>query len=109
MTGGDDTPTTDPGRRGIGGRWWIAGLAIAAFVVIVLAPRASSDPDGLERVADDQGFLSQARAAIQSLLPDYQVPGLDGDLSTIVAGLIGVAVVFGAMMLLGRILARRPG
>ncbi len=87
--------------------WWAFGLAIAALVVIVLAPLASSDPDGLERVAKDNGFLGTAHDAVSSILPDYTVPGIGGNLSTILAGLIGVLVVFGLMMLLGRVLARR--
>ena len=59
--------------------------------MIVLAPLASADPDGLERVAEDHGFLQTARDALYSIIPDYTVPGVDGNLSTILAGLIGVA------------------
>jgi hypothetical protein len=98
----DGKPRTRPGRH-----WWLIGLAIAALVVIVLAPLASSDPDGLERVAEDQGFLEAARDAAYSILPDYTVPGIDGNLSTILAGLIGVGIVFALMVGLGRLLARR--
>jgi cobalt/nickel transport system permease protein len=88
--------------------WWVAGLLIAVAVVIVLAPLASSDPDGLERVAMDAGFAEQGQDAAIGVLPDYSVPGLgDGPVSLIVAGLIGVALLFGAMWLLGRVLARR--
>jgi hypothetical protein len=100
---------TDGGaRRRMGGRaWWLVGLVIAALVVIVLAPLASPDPDGLERVAEDQGFIGAARDAVYSIIPDYTVPGIDGSLSTILAGLIGIAIVFVAMVGLGRLLARR--
>ena len=75
--------------------------------MIVLAPLASSDPDGLERVAEDLGFLGMARDAVYSIIPDYTVPGVDGNLSTILAGLIGVVLVFLVMVVLGRLLARR--
>jgi cobalt/nickel transport system permease protein len=101
---------TDSGasqQHGIGRYWWVIGLAIAALVVIVLAPLASADPDGLERVAEDLGFLGAARDALYSIIPDYTVPGLDGSLSTVVAGLIGVLVVFLLAAGLGRLLARR--
>ena len=94
-------------RRRLGRWWWVVGLAIAAAVVVVLAPLASSDPDGLERVAGDQGYLETARDAVYSIIPDYTIPGIDGNLSTILAGLIGVAIVFGLMIVLGRVLARR--
>ena len=99
---GSNTSRGRPGRF-----WWVVGLAIAALVVIVLAPLASADPDGLERVAEDSGFLEAARAALYSIIPDYTLPGLDGTSSTILAGLIGVGIVFGLMVLLGRVLARR--
>ncbi len=88
--------------------WWVAGLALAAVVVVILGPLASSDPDGLERVAIDAGFAEQGSGAAFEILPDYSVPGLgDGPLSLIAAGLIGVLVIFCATWLLGRVLARR--
>jgi hypothetical protein len=97
---------TTPKRR-IARFWWVVGLAIAALIVIVLAPLASADPDGLERVAADQGFLQTARDALYSIIPDYTVPGLDGNASTILAGLIGIVIVFLVMVGLGKLLARR--
>jgi cobalt/nickel transport system permease protein len=94
-------------RSRLGRYWWVVGLAIAALIVVVLAPLASADPDGLERVAGDHGFLQSARDALYSIIPDYTVPGVDGNLSTILAGLIGIVIVFGLMVLVGRLLARR--
>ena len=35
-------------HRGRAAYWWVGGLAIAALIVIVLAPLASADPDGLD-------------------------------------------------------------
>ena len=88
--------------------WWLVGLALAALVVVVLAPLASSDPDGLERVAIDTGFAEQGAEAPYEILPDYSVPFLgDSAASLIVAGLVGVALLFAGMWLLGRVLARR--
>ena len=88
-------------------RWWLVGLAIAVLVVVVLAPLASPDPDGLERVGEDAGFLDAARDALYSVLPDYTVPGIDDPVSTIVSGLIGIAIVFLVMVGLGVLLRRR--
>jgi hypothetical protein len=96
-------------RGRLGRYWWVAGLAIAAVIVIVLVPLASPDPDGLERVAEDRGFLESAQDALFSIIPDYTMPGIDGSISTILAGLIGVAIVFGLMVVVGRLLARRRG
>ena len=102
-------PSPEPSRRrgSLGRRWWVAGLGIAALVVIVLAPLASSDPDGLESVAEEQGWLATALDPIYQIIPDYTVPGLDGNLSSIVAGLIGVAIVFGLVLGLGWLMRRR--
>jgi hypothetical protein len=89
-------------------RWWLAGLALAVLIVTLLAPLASPDPDGLERVAQDGGFLASAQAALYQVLPGYTVPGVgDATLATILAGLIGVVLVFLLMWGLGTVLARR--
>jgi hypothetical protein len=88
--------------------WWVGGLAIAALVVIILAPLASGDPDGLEWVAGEHGFLATAQDAAYSIIPDYAVPGVDDPvLSTILAGLIGIVIVFLLMVGLGYLLRRR--
>ncbi len=85
-----------------------AGLALALLVVVVLAPRASSDPDGLERVAADEGFAERARDAPFELLSDYRVPGVEGETaSTILAGAIGVAAVAAVTLLAARALRAR--
>lgn len=98
--------TRPPGRLS---RWgWVAGLVAAALVVIVLAPLASPDPDGLERVAEDQGFLDLARNLFAGLLADYAIPGVDNAwLSTVLAGLLGLAIVVAVVTVLGRLVARR--
>lgn len=88
--------------------WWLVGLSLAVLVVAVLAPLASSDPDGLERVAIDVGFAEQGTDPAFEVLPDYSVPFLgDSTLSLIVAGVIGVLLLFAMMWLLGRVLVRR--
>jgi hypothetical protein len=89
------------------GRWWWAiGLLIAGVIAVLASFFASGDPDGLERVAEDQGFLERAADAFYQILPDYTVPGVDGPVGTAIAGIIGIAVVFGVVWLLGRVVAR---
>ena len=89
------------------------GLVIALLVVVALAPRSSSDPDGLERVAEDEGFAEQAAEAPFRLFPDYSVPGVgDGAASTILAGAIGVIAATALTLLAARWLrlrSRRSG
>jgi ABC-type Fe3+ transport system permease subunit len=101
-------PAPAPTRSRLGRWWWVAGVAIAALVVIVLAPLASSDPDGLERVAEDQGFIERAENFFAGLLGDYAIPGVDDAwMSTVLAGLLGVAIVVIVMLVIGRLVARR--
>ncbi len=84
-------------RSGVGG-FALAGLAVAALLVLVVAPLASGDPDGLERVAMDQGFSESAEdhAIADSPLADYGVSGVESESTgTRVAGLVGVLITFG--------------
>lgn len=94
-------------------RWWwvIAGLIIACAVVLVLAPAASSDPDGLDRVSEDETFAEHAEDPKYEWLPDYTVPGIDDEYwSLIVAGVIGVGITFAVTLGFGAILrATRKG
>ena len=109
MTTKPQPPTTPAtGRSRMGRWWWAVGIAIAALVVIVLAPLASSDPDGLERVAEDVGFIEKATNFWGGLLSDYAIPGIeDPAVSTILSGLLGVAIVVAIVFVLGRVVARR--
>jgi hypothetical protein len=89
-------------------RWVLAALTIIVAVVVAAAFLASGDPDGLERVADDHGFLGAAEDSPFTIIADYVFPGLDdGPIATIVAGVIGVAIVFAVAWGAGRLLARR--
>ena len=88
-------------------RMLTVGIAIALCIAAASAFLASSSPDGLERVAEDLGFLEAAQGAPYEVLPDYTVPGLgDGPLSTIVAGAIGVVVVAAITIGAGTLLRR---
>jgi cobalt/nickel transport system permease protein len=92
-------------KGGLG--WAVVGLLIA-LAVVVISPLASADPDGLERVAEDMGFLAAGQASPYEIIPDYTIPFLgETPLSTIVAGAIGVLVVLAIIYMLGRAL-RRP-
>ena len=69
---------------------------------------ASGDPDGLERVAADIGFLGTGLDSPFKLLPDYSIPFFgDTAISTILAGAVGVIILFGLLLLLGRSLRRK--
>jgi ABC-type Fe3+ transport system permease subunit len=87
-------------------RWWIIGLIIA-LAVTVLSPLASPWPDGLERVAENEGFMDRALEPVFQIVPDYVLPGVPNeDLATILAGIIGVLIVFGLAIGVGYALRR---
>jgi cobalt/nickel transport system permease protein len=73
---------------------WLVGLALALGLA-VLSPLASTHPDGLEWVAEQQGFIGLAQSPLYRIIPDYAVPGISNQaLATIAAGLLGTALVF---------------
>jgi len=89
--------------------WWVVGLLLA-LVIALFSPLASPHPDGLERVAEDKGFLDRAKEAPYQLIPDYLFPGIENEqLATIVAGLLGTLVMFGVGFGLAWALRRREG
>jgi len=99
-------------RRGTLAAFVAAGLALCVALALLVAPRASSQPDGLERVAQDEGFAARAEAHALEGLPTagYAVEGVDDEgLSTGLAGVLGIGTCFalgaGAVLLLRR---RRP-
>jgi hypothetical protein len=73
----------------------IVGLVASVLVAVVVSQFASSDPDGLEYVAEREGFGEPARDhdLADTPLADYG-DGLTGNstLDTAIAGAIGVAV-----------------
>lgn len=91
-----------------GGRGWIAAGLVVTLLAVLISPMASANPDGLERVAEDIGFLDLGLDAPFEILPDYTIPFLgDAGLSTILAGILGAVIVFGVLFLVGRNL-RKP-
>jgi cobalt/nickel transport protein len=76
----------------------LLGLLLAVFLAGFVSIFASYWPDGLEKVAEDKGFLQNAKAKplISSPMPDYTLRGIrNKKLSTSVAGIAGVLLVFG--------------
>ncbi len=77
------------------------GIAIAIGVTL-FSPFASDNPDGLESVAEDQGFIDSAKGSSYEIIPGYSMPGIDNErLSTILAGVVGVFIVAGVGLAIG--------
>jgi cobalt/nickel transport system permease protein len=85
----------------------LVGLAVA-LLVAAFSPLASPSPDGLEAVAERQGFLSLGQGAPYQILPDYIVPFISHPaLTTMAAVLLGTLIVFGSAVIVGRLATRR--
>jgi len=86
---------------------WITGLLIA-LALAVASPLASANPDGLEWVAEQQGFLDTAQGSLYEIIPDYTVPGISSEaLATIIAGILGTLLVFAIAFFIARSRAGR--
>ncbi len=85
------------------GKGWILAGGLISLFVVFLSPFASSHPDGLERVAEDLGFLQAGQAAPYNIVPDYTLPFLGQTaLSTILAGALGAITVGLVVLLISR-------
>ncbi len=90
------------------GRSWIAVGVIASLLVVFFAPFASANPDGLQRVAIELGFIDSATSAPFNVLPGYTVEALGiSGLSTIAAGIIGIGIVGGIALFVAVALRHR--
>ena len=76
---------------------WLVPVISILLVAGVLSLVASGWPDGLERVAENVGFIDlaeQVRIEVPTPLADYEIPSL-GLIGTSIAGLVGSVVSFG--------------
>jgi hypothetical protein len=75
-------------------------ITIVSILIIAMgiSLAASSFPDGLEKVAENLGFIDSATDTLPEgffLVPDYAVRGIGSEkLQTSLAGLSGVLIIF---------------
>jgi cobalt/nickel transport protein len=89
------------------------GLGIALLVAVFLSPFASSNPDGLDRVAQDHGFDKNATEnpvshslPFHSVFDEYALRNVPETIATPLAGLAGTLVTFGLAWGAGKLLVR---
>lgn len=102
---------TGPTRRTVG-VFAGAGMLASLVLVVLVAPLANANPDGLERVAADTGFAATAEEPILGgPFADYGVSGIESEaLGTALSGVVGVVVTFAiGMIAFGLTRRRRPG
>lgn len=84
-------------------------LLLAGVIAALAAFFASANPDGLEKVAENLGFIDKGLAG-SSLMTDYAMPFISQPgLSTAVAGIAGILLTFGLFWGLARIFKKQPG
>jgi hypothetical protein len=76
-------------------KWWLIAF-IVCMVLATISPLASSSPDGLEKVAEDKGFIDVAEGAPFEIVADYVFPGIENEaMATVLAGWLGTMMLFG--------------
>ena len=85
----------------------VKALILILVCLAALIPFASGDPDGLEKVAETLG-VEETESPSSGLMPDYTVPTVENAYgSTLAAGFIGVLLVLGAALLLGKAITKQ--
>jgi hypothetical protein len=88
-------------------------LALAVGLGTAASPFASSSPDGLTRVSEDEGFDDRGKPHVvqeSSPIPDYALPGVsDPRLAKGLAGFAGTLIAFGVGLGAAFALRRRRG
>lgn len=97
-----------PTGRTMGG-FAAAAMVAAIALVVLVAPLASEDPDGLTRVAADVGLIEQTHTnPLGSPLAGYGVEGAtDERAGTVVAGIVGIVVTSATALMAATLVRRR--
>ena len=95
-----------PQSRGSFALGTLACTAVLLAAVGVLF--ASTQPDGIERLAQSTGIAAQAKALFTTPLADYEAGFLSSShwLRKATAGIAGLALIYGACILFGRLVSR---
>ena len=97
------------------GTFFLIGLGITLIIAAVVSSFASSNPDGLERVAEDLGFIDSAhpeplaqKLPFASVFDGYAFRGGPAIVATPIAGVVGAIAAFAVAWGAGKLLIR-PG
>ena len=92
------------------GKEILFGLTVALVLAFFISPFASPWPDGLEKVAEEKGFLhkGESGSVLISPVPDYAWPGIRREgIATGIAGIAGTLLIFSLAYGTGALLKRR--
>jgi cobalt/nickel transport protein len=83
------------------------------LIAVFLSPWASSNPDGLDRVSQDQGFHTRAvenppahKLPFYGIFNEYALRGVPDAIATPLAGLAGTLATFGIAWAVGKLVVR---
>jgi cobalt/nickel transport protein len=94
----------------------LGGLGLSLAVAVFVSPFASSNPDGLDRVSEDLGFVEKAASDDQvlanklpfaSIFEEYSFRGVPEPIATPVAGLLGTLATFGLAWGMGKLIVKK--
>ena len=90
----------------------LVGIAVALLVGGVVSYFASGDPDGLEKTQEALGADQPVHGSVEyppSVFEGYSLKWLgEGFWSNAVAGVVGSLTVLGVVLVVARLLKRRP-
>ncbi|HPK56146.1 MAG TPA: energy-coupling factor ABC transporter permease [Spirochaetota bacterium] len=87
--------------------WNKSFIVFAAFIMaLVIAPFASSFPDGLESAAGNLGILKESAPLFVTPLSDYTLSGSENFWAVSLAGAFGIVVVMVSVLFLGTLFQR---
>ncbi|MHA1679976.1 MAG: PDGLE domain-containing protein [Promethearchaeota archaeon] len=106
MTKTIETNETNSVKKPFSTKKWLLGIVIV-LGLFIFVPVFLAGPDGFERVMEDFGIEAPG-SAWYGLFGDYAIPGIDNPvLTSILAGVIGIGIMFSLMFLLMKVLKRR--
>lgn len=89
-------------------KWWHFILLVALAFAGVLSLLASANPDGLERVLQNLGFIERGETLFESPFKDYTTPFIENEIiSKALAGVVGTLLVLGIMIFLTKVMVRK--
>ena len=83
-------------------------LLLALIIALaILIPFASSNPDGLERVAESLN-VKEHEPLWRGIMPDYSLESINNPyISTFLSGIAGICLVLGFSFTIGKLLQRK--
>lgn len=89
---------------------WLVPVTGTLLVAGVLSLLASSWPDGLERVAENLGFINLAenvRVEVPTPFADYTISGINEKIGTSISGLLGTTICFVLAFFITKFISRK--